>query len=77
MCLHVRTLCMSNAWLCGGSPCYVYLPVDAVRRREYAPTNVCAQRALCYADNLSIKPNAQIPDANIACGFMNRWRVEN
>ena len=49
----------------------------AVRRREFAPTSVCAQRALCYADNLNIKPNALTLDETIANGFRTRWRVEN
>ena len=49
----------------------------AVRRRESAPTNVCAQRALCCADNLNIKPNAQTLDVTTADGFRTRWRVEN
>ena len=49
----------------------------AVRRRESAPTNVCAQRALCYADNLNTKPNALTLDEAIANGFRTRWRVEN
>ena len=49
----------------------------AVCRREDDLTNVCAQRALCLADNLSFKRNALSLDANIVTGSMTRWRLES